>query len=65
VLLHIGVGRADGLAEFEDNFAEMFDADGVEHTAFDLPDYGSDWNYWRLALQDLSRRLFVPDSHPR
>jgi enterochelin esterase-like enzyme len=64
-LLYIGVGRADGLAEFEDDFAEMFDAHGVEYTAYDLPDYGHDWNYWRLALQDFSRRLFKPASSSR
>lgn len=57
-LFYVGVGRADGLAEFEDDFAKLLDARGVKYVSFDLADYGHDWNYWRLALQDFAKRLF-------
>jgi S-formylglutathione hydrolase FrmB len=30
----------------------------VKYVTFDLPDYGHDWNFWRLALEDFSKRLF-------
>jgi enterochelin esterase-like enzyme len=46
--------------KFEDDFAQLFDTHGAAYTAYGLPDYGHDWNHWRLALQDFCKRLFKP-----
>jgi enterochelin esterase family protein len=57
-LFYLGVGRADGLVESETDFRKMLDEHGVKYVAYDLPDYGHEWNYWRLALEDISKLLF-------
>jgi len=57
-LLYLGVGKADGLVESDESIRKMLDEHGVKYVTFDLPDYGHDWNFWRLALQDFSVRLF-------
>ena len=59
-LLYLGVGRADGLVESDDDTRKMLADHGVKYVTYDLPDYGHDWNYWRRALQDFSVRLFQP-----
>lgn len=57
-LLYLAVGKADGLVESENDFRKMLDEHGVHYVTYDLPDYGHDWNFWRLALEDISGRLF-------
>jgi enterochelin esterase family protein len=57
-LLYLGVGKADGLVESDDSIRKMLDEHGVKYVTYDLPDYGHDWNFWRLALENFSERLF-------
>ncbi len=57
-LLYLGVGKADSLVESDDSIRKMLDEHGVKYVTYDLPDYGHDWNFWRLALEDFSERLF-------
>jgi enterochelin esterase family protein len=57
-LLYLGVGKSDGLVESDDSIRKMLDEHGVKYVTYDLPDYGHDWNFWRLALENFSERLF-------
>jgi enterochelin esterase-like enzyme len=57
-LVYIGIGTDDGLLESENDLAKMLDERGVKYVAYDLPGYGHEWAYWRLALGDFSQRLF-------
>jgi enterochelin esterase-like enzyme len=36
----------------------VFDEKGVKYTWIELPGYGHEWRFWRLALQDFTPRLF-------
>jgi hypothetical protein len=38
--------------------AIAFEERGVEFVNGDLDDFGHDRNYWRIAIQDLSKRVF-------
>lgn len=57
-LFYLGVGKADGLLDSENDFTKLLDERGIKYVAYDLPGYGHEWSYWRLALQDISKRLF-------
>lgn len=59
-LLYLGVGKDDGLVESETDFRKMLDKRGVKYVTYDLPNHGHEWSYWRLALEDMSKRLFKP-----
>ena len=57
-LLYLGVGKVDGLLESEQDLQTIFEQHGVKFVKRDLDDYGHDWNFWRMALEDFSTRLF-------
>ena len=57
-LLYLAVGRSDGLVESEDDLVKLLNDHGVTIVTHDLPDYGHDWNFWRVILEDFSARLF-------
>jgi enterochelin esterase family protein len=57
-LLYYAVGTSDGLLESDTAIAKMLNDNGVKFVTHNLPDYGHDWNFWRVTLVDFSARIF-------
>jgi S-formylglutathione hydrolase FrmB len=57
-LFYLTIGTDDGLVESWQDARKVFDQKGVKYTWVELPGYGHEWSFWRLALQDFSSRLF-------
>jgi enterochelin esterase-like enzyme len=57
-LLYLTIGTDDGLVESWKDARKVFDEKGVKYTWIELPGYGHEWSFWRLALQDFTPRLF-------
>jgi hypothetical protein len=57
-LLYLTIGTDDGLIESWKDARKVFDEKGVKYTWIELPGYGHEWSFWRLALQDFTPRLF-------
>lgn len=59
-LFYLTIGNDDGLVESWQAARKVFDEKGVEYTWVELPGYGHEWPFWRLALQDFGSLLFKP-----
>lgn len=57
-LLYLTIGTDDGLVESWQDARKVFNEKGVKYTWVELPGYGHEWRFWRLALQDFTSRLF-------
>lgn len=57
-LLYLTIGTDDGLVESWQDARKMFDEKGVKYTWVQIPGYGHEWPFWRLALQDFGSRIF-------
>lgn len=57
-LLYVGVGEKDGLISAHRDVRDLLRAKGVEFECLELPGFGHEWPYWRVAFQDFVRRIF-------
>lgn len=61
-LLYVSVGAQDGLITTHRDLKAMLDSQDVKAEYIEVPGYGHEWAYWRVALQDFLPRLFRADS---
>lgn len=59
-LFYLSCGDVDGLVESWQTGRKLFDEKGVKYVWVELHDYGHEWSFWRLNLQDFAARLFKP-----
>lgn len=57
-LFYLTIGDHDGLIESWQTARKVFDEKGVKYTWIEVPGYGHEWSFWRLALSDFAPRLF-------
>jgi enterochelin esterase family protein len=57
-LFFLTIGTDDGLVESWIDARRIFDQKGVKYTWVELPGYGHEWPFWRLALQDFAGKIF-------
>lgn len=57
-LFYVAMGMEDGLISTHATLKKIFDDKGVRYTLLEVPGYGHEWKFWRLALKDLLPRLF-------
>jgi|ADurb_Val_01_Slu_FD_contig_21_2301665_length_1827_multi_5_in_0_out_0_1 enterochelin esterase family protein len=57
-LLYISVGKQDGLVTAHRDFRDLLSAQGVEFDYYEVPGYGHEWAYWRVAWQDFAQKVF-------
>lgn len=57
-LLYISVGAKDGLISAHRDVRDLLRAKGVDFECQELPGFGHEWPYWRVAFQDFVRRIF-------
>lgn len=61
-LLYVSVGAQDGLITANREMRRIIESQGVAAEYIEVPGYGHEWAYWRVALQDFLPRLFHTDS---
>jgi enterochelin esterase family protein len=57
-LLYMGVGVRDGLIIANRDLRRIIQSQDVNVEYIEVPGYGHEWPYWRVALQDFLPRLF-------
>lgn len=57
-LLYLAVGKSDGLLESHLELEQILADHQVKYVTYNLPGFGHEWAFWRLALEDYSQRLF-------
>jgi enterochelin esterase-like enzyme len=64
-LLYVGIGSRDGLITSHRALHEILKSRGINAVYKEVPGYGHEWPYWRVALQDFVPRLFQTRPEPR
>jgi len=58
-LLYVSVGARDGLVSAHRTLRDILDAQNVEFEYIEVPFYGHEWPYWRVAYQDFVQKIFL------
>ena len=61
-LFYLAIGTDDGLISAHGVVKEVLKSKGVEAVIREVPGYGHEWAFWRVALADYLPRLFQPAS---
>ncbi|MDH3371742.1 MAG: alpha/beta hydrolase-fold protein [Gammaproteobacteria bacterium] len=62
-LLYVRVGAQDGLITANRAVNAVLKSQGVDAEYIEMPGYGHEWPYWRVARQDFVTTLFQPPSN--
>jgi enterochelin esterase-like enzyme len=57
-LLYISDGALDGLITAHRDLRDLLAAQGVKFQYIEVPGYGHEWAYWRVAFQDFIQKIF-------
>ncbi len=59
-LFYVAIGTEDGLITTHNDLKKLLQSKGVNATYWEVPGYGHEWAFWRIALADFAPRLFKP-----